>query len=133
MTSVWVIRWILVALTAALAVALIVRGNIVIGVLLGALALTRASLFCDCVDDATCRHDQCVDEDVPTAVDHRGSASIGRRRSLRTGGRFGRNQRDLERCRGCDGLTAAPAGTSTGRCTPSSSSSGVSGCIRGPR
>jgi uncharacterized membrane protein len=42
MTSMWVIRGILVALTAALAIALIVRGNVVIGALLGAIALMRA-------------------------------------------------------------------------------------------
>lgn len=42
MTSMWVIRGILVALTAAVAIALIVRGNVVIGALLGAIALMRA-------------------------------------------------------------------------------------------
>jgi len=41
----WITRWILVALTAALAVVLIVRGNVVIGVLLGAMAVTRAVMF----------------------------------------------------------------------------------------
>jgi uncharacterized membrane protein len=45
MTSDWVIRWILVALTAAVALALVLRGNVVIGALLGAVALTRAVLF----------------------------------------------------------------------------------------
>jgi hypothetical protein len=45
MTSDWVIRWILVALTAAIALALVLRGNVVIGALLGAVALTRAVLF----------------------------------------------------------------------------------------
>jgi hypothetical protein len=43
--STWVIRWVLVALTAAVALALIWRGNVVIGVLLGAIAVTRAVLF----------------------------------------------------------------------------------------
>ena len=36
MPSMFVIRWIMVALTAVLAVLLIVRGNVVIGVVLGA-------------------------------------------------------------------------------------------------
>lgn len=45
MGSTWVIRWILVALTAALALALILRGNVLIGGLLGAVAVTRAVLF----------------------------------------------------------------------------------------
>lgn len=45
MPSMFVIRWIMVALTAALAVLLIVRGNVVIGVVLVALALTRMVLF----------------------------------------------------------------------------------------
>jgi hypothetical protein len=45
MTSIWVTRWILVSLSAVLAVVLVARGNVVIGVLLGALALTRIVLF----------------------------------------------------------------------------------------
>ncbi|MDQ1475544.1 MAG: hypothetical protein QOE62_773 [Actinomycetota bacterium] len=45
MTSLRVVRWILVALTAALAVVLIVSGHVVLGVLLGAMAVTRAVLF----------------------------------------------------------------------------------------
>jgi hypothetical protein len=45
MTSVWVTRCILVTLSVVLAVVLIVRGNVVIGVLVGALALTRIVLF----------------------------------------------------------------------------------------
>ena len=45
MTSLHVVRWILVALTATLAVVLIVHGNVVIGVLLGAMAVTRAVMF----------------------------------------------------------------------------------------
>ena len=45
MTSIWVTRWIVVALSAVLAVVLIVRGNVVIGVLVGALTLTRIVLF----------------------------------------------------------------------------------------
>jgi hypothetical protein len=44
MNSMWVIRWVLVALTAALSIALIVRGNLLIGFLVGALAITRAVL-----------------------------------------------------------------------------------------
>jgi hypothetical protein len=45
MRSIWVTRWILVVLSAVLAVVLIARGNVVIGVLVGALALTRIVLF----------------------------------------------------------------------------------------
>ena len=45
MGSTWVFRWILVALTAAIAFALILRGNVVIGGLLGLVAITRAVLF----------------------------------------------------------------------------------------
>ena len=45
MGSTWVIRWILVALTAAIALALILRGNVLIGGLLGAVAVTRAVLL----------------------------------------------------------------------------------------
>ena len=45
MTSIWVVRGILIALTAALAVALIANGNVVFGVLVGALAVTRMLLF----------------------------------------------------------------------------------------
>jgi hypothetical protein len=45
MTSIWVTRWILVALTAVLAVVLLVRGDVVIGVIVGALAGTRMALF----------------------------------------------------------------------------------------
>ena len=45
MTSLSVVRGILVALTAALAVVLIVSGHVVLGVLLGAMAVTRAVLF----------------------------------------------------------------------------------------
>jgi hypothetical protein len=45
MTSIWVTRCILVTLSVVLAVVLIVRGNVVIGVLVGALALTRIVLF----------------------------------------------------------------------------------------
>ncbi len=42
MQSVSVFRWILVALSGALAAFLIVRGSVVIGVLIGAMAVTRA-------------------------------------------------------------------------------------------
>ncbi len=45
MQSTQVFRWILVALSVVLAAFLIVRGNVVIGVLVGAMALTRAGLF----------------------------------------------------------------------------------------
>ena len=45
MTSIRVTRWIMVALSAAIALFLIARGNVVIGVLLGALAVMRASLL----------------------------------------------------------------------------------------
>ena len=45
MASMWVIRGILVALTAAIALALIVRGNVLIGGLLAAVAVTRVVLF----------------------------------------------------------------------------------------
>jgi len=45
MRSILIIRGVLVALIAALSVALIVRGNVVIGVLLGALACTRVVLM----------------------------------------------------------------------------------------
>jgi hypothetical protein len=45
MPSMFVIRWIMVALTGVLAVLLIMRGNVVIGVVLGALALTRIALL----------------------------------------------------------------------------------------
>ena len=45
MRSIWVLRGVLIALTAALAIALILRGHVVIGALLGALAVTRAMLF----------------------------------------------------------------------------------------
>ncbi|MDQ1459873.1 MAG: hypothetical protein QOI08_1357 [Actinomycetota bacterium] len=45
MPSLRVVRWVLVALTAALAVVLLVNGHVVIGVLLGAMAVTRAVLF----------------------------------------------------------------------------------------
>jgi hypothetical protein len=45
MTSMLVIRWVMVALTAVLAALLIARGNVVIGVVLGALAVTRVALL----------------------------------------------------------------------------------------
>jgi hypothetical protein len=44
-TSMRVIRWILVGLTAVLAALLVVRGNVVVGVVLGAIAITRAMLL----------------------------------------------------------------------------------------
>jgi hypothetical protein len=45
MPSMFVIRWIMVALTTVLAVLLITRGNVVIGVVLGALTLARVALL----------------------------------------------------------------------------------------
>jgi MFS superfamily sulfate permease-like transporter len=45
MQSMWVFRWILLALSAVLAAFLIVRGNVVIGVIVGVMALTRAVFF----------------------------------------------------------------------------------------
>jgi membrane protein implicated in regulation of membrane protease activity len=45
MKSMLVIRWIMVALTALLAVLLIARGNVVIGVVLAALAVMRVMLL----------------------------------------------------------------------------------------
>ncbi len=45
MQSTRVLRWILVALSLVLAAFLIARGNVVIGVLVGAMAVTRAVLF----------------------------------------------------------------------------------------
>jgi hypothetical protein len=45
MSSIWALRWVMIALNAALAIALMVRGNVVIGVLIGALAVTRAVMF----------------------------------------------------------------------------------------
>jgi uncharacterized membrane protein len=45
MGSVRIIRWIIVALSAALSVALVVHGNVITGLLIGALALSRAALL----------------------------------------------------------------------------------------
>jgi hypothetical protein len=46
MTSAWVRRWVIsVSLTGVLALALLWRGDTMFGVLVGALALTRAVLF----------------------------------------------------------------------------------------
>jgi len=41
----WVIRWILVALSAVLATVLILHGNVVIGVVIGAMVIARTVLF----------------------------------------------------------------------------------------
>jgi hypothetical protein len=41
MRSMRVVRWILVALSIALATVLILRGNVIVGGLIGALAVTR--------------------------------------------------------------------------------------------
>jgi hypothetical protein len=45
MTSMLVTRGIIVVLSLALAIALIARGNVLIGVLIGALAVTRLVMF----------------------------------------------------------------------------------------
>ena len=45
MSSIWALRWVMVGLSAVLAITLVVRGNVVIGVLIGALAVTRAVMF----------------------------------------------------------------------------------------
>ena len=45
MKSVLIVRLILVALTAALAVVLFLHGNVVIGVLIGAMALLRIFVY----------------------------------------------------------------------------------------
>ena len=45
MTSMWVMRWVIVALSATLAVVLIASGNVLIGMLVGALAVTRMVFF----------------------------------------------------------------------------------------
>ena len=45
MGSIRVIRWIIVALSAALSVALIAHGNLILGVIVGALAVSRAALL----------------------------------------------------------------------------------------
>lgn len=45
MGSMRVIRWIIVALSAALSVALIAHGNLILGVIIGALAVSRATLL----------------------------------------------------------------------------------------
>jgi hypothetical protein len=39
------LRWVLVALSAVLAVFLVARGSVVIGLIVGAMAVTRAVLF----------------------------------------------------------------------------------------
>ena len=41
----WALRWALVALGLVLAAVLISRGNVVIGVLVGAMAVLRGALF----------------------------------------------------------------------------------------
>jgi hypothetical protein len=43
--SMWVVRWVLVALTAVLATILVLRGNVLVGVVLAAIAISRAILF----------------------------------------------------------------------------------------
>jgi hypothetical protein len=45
MNGVLIVRLLVVALSVALAVALIARGNVLIGVIIGALALSRLALF----------------------------------------------------------------------------------------
>ncbi len=44
-TSLWVIRVVILALGAALAIALIARGDVLIGGLIGALVIARTILF----------------------------------------------------------------------------------------
>jgi uncharacterized membrane protein len=43
--ALWVWRWVILALATALSVALIVRGNVLIGGLVGALVVARAIVF----------------------------------------------------------------------------------------
>jgi hypothetical protein len=45
MNAFWVLRWVLVALGLLLAVVLISAGSILLGVVIGALALTRAAII----------------------------------------------------------------------------------------
>ncbi len=45
MTSMWVIRGVLIALSIALATVLILHGNVVIGALIGVMAVTRVVLY----------------------------------------------------------------------------------------
>ena len=45
MTSVWWLRWVLVAIGAALGVILIARGNVLIGGLILVMALARAAVL----------------------------------------------------------------------------------------
>ena len=45
MNSMFAMRWVIVALSLALAIVLIARGNVVVGVLLGALAVSRMVMF----------------------------------------------------------------------------------------
>jgi len=45
MNAFWVLRWVLVALGVLLAVVLVSTGAILIGVIIGALALTRAAII----------------------------------------------------------------------------------------
>jgi hypothetical protein len=45
MNSMWIVRWVLVALTAVLATILVLRGNVLVGVVLAAIAISRAILF----------------------------------------------------------------------------------------
>jgi hypothetical protein len=45
MTSIWVVRVLLLAVSATLAVVLVLRGNVVIGALIGVLVIGRAFVF----------------------------------------------------------------------------------------
>jgi hypothetical protein len=45
MAAVFALRWIISALSLAISIALIARGDVVIGVLLGALAVARMTMF----------------------------------------------------------------------------------------
>jgi uncharacterized membrane protein len=43
--SIWIFRWVLTALALSLAIALIARGSVLIGVLVAALAIVRTAMF----------------------------------------------------------------------------------------
>lgn len=43
--SIWIFRWVLTALGLALCIALIARGDVLIGVLFGAFTIVRTAMF----------------------------------------------------------------------------------------
>ena len=43
--SIWIFRWILTALGLALCIALIARGEVLIGILFGAFTIARTAMF----------------------------------------------------------------------------------------